>query len=367
MSLFFSFIVAVSASQLGCNSQTLKLDNSNDLLKNEEYEKQIKVATIPAAAPSGEFVRVPGPPPVPGAFAVSKSGKVTVKKAPKGKRGKAPKADGAGESAVPSEATAASTPAVTVSGHPPPLEDQEGFVARRPVKDPFRVGEKTVLEASYFGVVAGELALEVRPFVEVNGRKSYNFAGTAISTSVFAMFYAVDDWFETFVDFETLTPYTYALHVKEKAQLREARSIFNWEKGRASFWDKKINAEKKVEEKKHEWDIPAYSQNIFSIAYYIRTFQLKPGKKLAIRLAHENENLIVTSEVLRREKLSTAVGDLDTVVVKPKIEINGVFKPVGDIFIWFTDDDRKLLVRMESKIKIGTIVASVKSIDRGQD
>lgn len=353
--IFIRLLLALSVATLvGCSSTTLKVDNSGDLLKNDEYENQIKVASMPAANQSGEFVRLPGPPPVPGAFATAPT-----KKSKKG-RGRVAKV--VVEPAIKSAAAPAAP-----AGHPPPSEDQDGFVVRRPIKDPFRVGEKTVLEASYFGVVAGELALEVRPFVEVNGRKSYNFAGTAISTSVFAMFYAVDDWFETFVDFETLTPYSYALHVKEKAQLREARSIFNWEKGRASFWDKKVNAEKRVEEKKHEWDILPYSQNIFSIAYYIRAFQLKPGKRLAIRLAHENENLVVTTEVLRREKLSTPIGELDTIVVKPKIEINGVFKPVGDIFLWFTDDDRKFIVRMESKIKIGTIVASVKSIDRGQD
>ena len=354
--LFSLLLVSWTFGLVACSSTTLKVDNSGDLLKNDEYENQIKVATMPTTVESGEFVRLPGPAPVPGAFA-----KTTSKKT---KRGKAAKSEKAAPSVVEKTAEAVAAPP---SGHPPPLEDQDGFAIRRPIKDPYRVGEKTVLEASYFGVVAGELALEVRPFVEVNGRKSYNFAGTAISTSVFAMFYAVDDWFETFVDYETLTPYSYALHVKEKAQLREARSIFNWEKNHASFWDKKVNAEKKVEEKKFEWDIPAYSQNIFSIAYYIRAFQLKPGKKLAIRLAHENENLVVTTEVLRREKITTPMGEIDTIVTKPKIEINGVFKPVGDIFIWFTDDDRKFIVRMESKIKIGTIVASVKSIERGQD
>ena len=251
--------------------------------------------------------------------------------------------------------------------HQPSIEDPEGFAGRRPLKDPFRVGEKVTLEASYFGVVAGEMTLEVRPFVHVNGRKSYNFAGTAISTSVFAMFYAVNDWFETYVDFEKLRPFSYALHVKETKQLREARSLFNWETMKASFLDKKVNAEKQVEEKKQEWALPAFSQNIFSIAYYIRTFQLRPGKKLAIRLSHENENLVVTTEVLRREKLSTPIGEFNTIVTKPKIEINGVFKPVGDIFIWFTDDDRKFIVRMEAKIKIGTVVASVKSLDKGAE
>jgi hypothetical protein len=215
-------------------------------------------------------------------------------------------------------------------------------------------------------VVAGDLTLETRPFVEVNGRRSYRFLGTAKSTSVFAMFYAVDDWFETFVDYETLIPSSYALHVKESKQLREARTLFDWSKKKAFFWDKKINAEKQLEEKKQEWDLVPYSQNIFTSLFYLRTFQLVPGKKIAFYLAHEKENLYVTSEVLRRERITTPAGSFNTVVIKPKIQLNGHFKPVGDIFFWMTDDDRKLVVRFESKIKIGSIVAVAKKVELGQ-
>ena len=342
---------------------------------------------MPNPAAPGLYVLLPGPEPVPGAFPI-RTKKLTraelakeraAERAAKREAAKAArlaaKAAGGGKAGAVAaakalEKAAEKAPVVvddTKGPHLPSLEDSEGFSGRRPIKDPYRVGEKITLEASYFGVTAGELALEVRKFVEVNGRKSYTFAGTAISTSVFAAFYAVNDWFETFVDYDRMIPYTYALHVKETKQLREARSIFNWQTMTASFWDKKVNDEKKIEEKKQEWAIPAYSQNIFSIAYYIRAFQLRPGKKIAIRLAHENENLIVTTEVLAKERLSTDAGDMDTVKTKVRIEINGVFKPVGDIFIWFTDDDRKFIVRMESKIKIGTVVASLKSLERGTE
>ena len=357
----FLILVLAQTTLVGCASKILKVENSGELLKNDEYEKQISVADISALPASGEYVRLPGPEPVPGSFVKTKKGKLVQSK----KAAKAAKAAAAAAQApVVNPAVPVASP--TPSAHPPPTEDGEGFAIRRPLKDPYRVGEKVTLEASYFSVVAGELTLEVRPFVQVNGRKAYNFAGTATSTSVFAMFYAVNDWFETFVDFETLTPYNYALHVKETKQLREARSLFNWSQKKAIFWDRKVNSEKQIEEKKQEWDIPEYSQNIFSLAYYVRAFQLRPGKKIAIRLAHENENLVVTTEVLRRERIKTPAGEFDTLVTKPKIEINGVFKPVGDIFIWYTDDDRKFIVRMESKIKIGTVLAEAKSVERGQ-
>jgi hypothetical protein len=55
------------------------------------------------------------------------------------------------------------------------------------------------------------------------------------------------------------------------------------------------------------------------------------------------------------------------VVVKPEFEVDGVFKPVGDIFFWLTDDDRKLIVRIESEIKIGTLVMEATQVERGAE
>lgn len=351
--LLVSAVAVLSTAILtSCASKILEAERSQEILRNEEFEKAIQVSEIPSpsvseVAPSaGE----PGP-------AQPNAGKAPSK-------GKVPQlAKAVSKSAKGKVVTAAAVAPPPV--HEPDLEDGEGFVGRRPLVDPFRVGEKVTLEMSYFGVTAGDVTLEVRPFVKVNGRKSYFFMGRAVTTSIFAMFYAVDDWFETYVDFDTLVPSSYALHVKESKQLRETRSVFDWKQGVATWWDKKINSEKKVEEQKKTWEIPPFSQNVFSAVFYVRAFQLKPGKKIAFRVAHEGENLVVTAEVLRRERIKTPIGELDTLVLKPKIELDGVFKPVGDIFMWVTDDDRKFLVRVESKIKIGTIVGLVKSIEPG--
>jgi hypothetical protein len=83
------------------------------------------------------------------------------------------------------------------------------------------------------------------------------------------------------------------------------------------------------------------------------------GKEFAVRVAHEGSNIIMRATVIREQKLSTVLGTVDTWVIKPQFEINGAFKPVGDIFMWLTKDDRKFLVRLESKIKIGKIVINL--------
>lgn len=246
----------------------------------------------------------------------------------------------------------------------PELEDSEGFIQRRPLKDPFNIGEEIEMAVTYFNMAAGYLTFKVHPLVTVNERKSYDFEIAVKSSNVFSYFYKVDDKARTFVDYEDLVPSSYTIDVKETNQLKDIRSFFNFDKSKAVYWEKKIKKGKAEENKKKEWDILDYSQNVISAFFYLRTFQLTPGKNLAFRVADSGKNLIFRGEVLRKEKLETDLGSMNTVVVKPKIEIDGVFKQVGDIYFWLTDDEHKFPVRIDAKIKIGTLVLKVKSIKK---
>lgn len=231
--------------------------------------------------------------------------------------------------------------------------------------DPFRVGEKIRFSMTYFNITAGYMDLMVKPFVQVNGKKAYHFEVDIKSSTFFNRIYAVDDKATTYLDYETLLPFNLDIRVRESKQIKEIRSFLDNEKLVGSYWEKKVTKEKGEQEKSVKWDIKPYSQNVISAVYYLRAFTLKPGKELAFRVADDGKNYMFKGKVLRKEKLKTEIGKLDTIVVKPEISIGGVFKPTGDILIWLTDDDRKFPVRIESKIKIGTIIAKLKSLEPG--
>ncbi len=266
-----------------------------------------------------------------------------------------------------SKKSEAAEEASDISG--PSIEDKEGFKGRRPIKDPFRVGEKVTHGAYYnlFGFSAATLTLDTLPFVQVNGRKAYKFGINLKTTKLFNSFYSVDDQVITLVDYDLWLPRLYTLHVKESSQVREGRSYFDFQKLKARYEEKKVSKKKGAEEKKMEWDILPYSQNVFSVIYYMRLFQWKDGKDYSFRVADENENLIFKGRVVGRETLDTDIGPMKAIKIKPEIILRGNFKPVGDIFIWLSDDDRKIPLRIESKIKIGTIISEITDYQPGQD
>jgi hypothetical protein len=254
----------------------------------------------------------------------------------------------------------------TVIRREPEIEDEEGFIGRRPIQDPFRVGEEVVHDVHYFKVSAGELFLKVDPFVEVNGRKAYTFTTSIKSSSMFSTFYSADDKAVTYVDFMDLVPHVFSLTVKETGQLRDAKGLIDLQKNSATYWEKKFTKKSGQEEKKLEWEVLPFSQNVYSAAYYMRLFKWEVGKEYAFRVADQGENLVFRGKALRKEKLETEIGTFDTIVVKPEITVKGVFRPIGDIFFWLSDDDRKFILRIESNIKIGTIVSEVTKLNKGQ-
>lgn len=378
------FYLLTSFWILSCSSTPMKYDKEKELAINSEFEQAVTIERTDDPSPPPEKKNGSLPvPPAPRAtpseleLAALNEGKEKTaekppveissssqKRTPKKGVGKVETKTSKGKNAP--LAVKETAPVVPLRRQPE-IEDDVGFNGRRPLKDPFRVGEVITHEVSYFKTTAGTLRMKVEPMVYVNGRKAYNFV-TEISTSpMYSRIYSVEDRVETFVDYETLVPRVYALHVKESDQLREARMLFDEKTNRATFWEKKVTEKKGAEEKKQAWDILPYSQNVFSAIFYIRNFQWSPGKEIAFRVADDEQNLIFKGKCLRREKISTELGEIDALVIKPQIILKGAFKPVGDIYIWLSDDEHKYPLRIESKIKIGTLVSEVISISPGRN
>lgn len=353
---------------LSCSSAPLKYEKTKELEVNAEFDKAVKVEevsatdgtpakttkkddvpmAVPKATPSElersltpeKSAEAPAPTPAP------KAAKKSIAKNKKGKKVEEPAAP---------------------TRRQPEIEDDIGFQGRRPIKEPFRVGEVVTHDVSYLTFTAGTLKMKLEPMVNVNGRKAYNFVTEIKTYPGYSRIYSVDDRAETFVDYETLVPRTFAVHVKESGQLKEARMLFDDKTSRATFWEKKVTEKSGAEEKKQEWDILPYSQNVFSAVFYMRNFQWEPGKEIAFRVADDEQNLIFKGKCLRRETIDTELGEKQALVIKPEIMLKGKFKPVGDIYIWLSDDEFKYPLRIEAKIKIGSLVSEVTSIVPGHN
>lgn len=89
-----------------------------------------------------------------------------------------------------------------------------------------------------------------------------------------------------------------------------------------------------------------------SFLYYIRTLPLEVGKTYTLHRYFKEDGNPVTVKVLRRQTIKVPAGTFKTIVVQPIIKTKGLFSEGGKAEVYFTDDNRRILVQMKSRVKV---------------
>jgi hypothetical protein len=228
------------------------------------------------------------------------------------------------------------------------------------INNPFKVGEKIRLDLYYIGIRAASLVMETMPFVELNNKKAFHFRGIAQTTSLMKYIYRVHDVIDSYVDFSNFVPLKMTLKMDESKQNVSMVLIYDHKKGKSTFWKKRIDAKKKVEEIKRLDDFVPYAQDIFSALYFVRTHDFKLGDKIRFVVHDNGKNWNMTIEAVKKEKIWTRLGNVETIVLVPTVEREGEIFTKGKMSLWVTSDERKIPVKFEAEVKIGTLKGIIK-------
>lgn len=351
----YLILTSILVFTFGCSS-LLKYRGNLDQFKNAEFEK--KVVILEADDVKEEKSKPDEVTALQPQLVVSATTVVPKVKTPKIKtKSKNTKLNTKAESAA---------QAVPI-GRQPDIEDSEGFDhKRRPLADPFRVGEVVEHEVSYLGATAGVIQFKVRPHAVVNGRKSYNFFIDLKSNSFFSRVYAVDDQVQTYVDFETLVPHVFKMNIRDSGQVKEAQSYFDNVNLKADYWEHRFTEKNGHEEKKTNWSILPYSQNPFSAVFYMRVFKWVVGKEYVFRVADDEKNVTFKAKALEKTVLNTEAGKFNAIKLKAEVHSRGNLAKATDFYMWISDDDRKYILRIEVKLPIGSLVSEAVDIEEGK-
>jgi hypothetical protein len=104
-----------------------------------------------------------------------------------------------------------------------------------------------------------------------------------------------------------------------------------------------------------------------SFLYFVRTLPLEVGDEYSFdRYFRENGNPVVI-RVLRKETVTVPAGTFETVVVQPIIQTKGLFSQGGEAELYFTTDERRLMVLMRSKVPlVGALSLHLTEIREGR-
>lgn len=213
----------------------------------------------------------------------------------------------------------------------------------------FNIPEKFEYELTWTGVKAGTATLEI-----TKTGNDIKIVSTAQSVNWVSVFYTVDDRVESILAKKSSLmfvgePANYRLRIREGRHRRDKEVIFN--SGNKVTYIDHINNEK------HSFDVPSLIFDPLSSFYYLRTLKLVVGEPVYVTMFDSKKVWNVEVQVLRKEKVTLPTGTVDTILIKPLMKSEGIFYKKGDIYIWLTDDEKRIPVKLQTKVAIGSINA----------
>lgn len=229
----------------------------------------------------------------------------------------------------------------------------------------FRTGEKYSFDITYFGATAGTLDLELLEPKVVDNRLSYHIKAVAQSASVFSLFYRLNDVGESFLDTEGLFSHKFSMKLDESLQQRDLLELYDQQAHKVYYWSKLDHKKKGKRLDQFDFAVDPYAQDGLSAFFYLRTLPLKDGESYRFPVVTNGKPRTVQVTVVRRETLKTKIGEKPAIVIKPEVVLDGVLQSQGDSFVWLSDDEERIILKIDAKIKIGSVIGYLRKHSYG--
>ena len=216
-----------------------------------------------------------------------------------------------------------------------------------PIRVPFKVGEKLEYQAKVNFVNAGKATMTVEDIVPIRGRPTYH---TVFNIRGGVLFFHVDDHYESWFDTTNLVSLHHVQHIDE--------TKYSTDKTYDFYPERRVYVRNGQEN-------PSVAEPLDegSFIYFMRSQPLEVGKTYSFdRYYHPDRNPVVIY-VDRKEHIKVPAGEFDAIVVKPTIKSKGLFSENGQAEVWFSDDSTRTLLRLKSKLPVGTLYLELKNAE----
>jgi len=182
---------------------------------------------------------------------------------------------------------------------------------------------------------------------------SIKIASSARSNDWLSTFFPVDDRTESILD--KVGPFpgrtrNFKMLFKEGRRVRDREIRFHPQEMNALFLDHKNGDQIEIALEPETFDI-------YSSFYYVRHQPLSPGKSLYINVLDSKRLHRLEIRVLRKERIKVPAGEFNTLVIEPMVKPEGVFEGKRGAYIWLTDDERRIPVKAQTQVTVGSVTA----------
>ncbi|HEX8043337.1 DUF3108 domain-containing protein [Candidatus Deferrimicrobium sp.] len=213
--------------------------------------------------------------------------------------------------------------------------------------------EELSYRIDFIGITMGYARFRYKGKVQIAGKPAYHLNVRAWTSGVLSFIYPINETIDYYLDAETLAPIRQEFTQQEKE--KDDVAFYNQETGRITY---RYRQSGKI--RKEVDTIPSVYDPV-SVAYYFRWRDL--GVENRARNMYGGRKLYqISSRILGNERIRTDYGEVDTIAVVPVIRRDGKPDNKGDLKVWFSNDERRVPIRLYAKfhkIKDWTLVGEL--------
>lgn len=229
----------------------------------------------------------------------------------------------------------------------------KAFSYRSLTNNAFDYGERLDYDVTYSFIKAGTGYFHILPKPQYRGankeRECFDIRFQVNSLKSLEWIYKVKDTYRTVMDKQGIFPWEFEQHTREGGYSKDFKAYFDQVNHNAYVDNKKIK-------------IDPYMHDVVSAFYYVRTLNLgsmKKGTVVNLKNFFDEEQYNLGVKVIGKQEVEVPAGKFKCVIIEPLVTEGGLFKSEGQIYIWVTDDENKIPVKVSTKILIGYVSAEL--------
>lgn len=205
---------------------------------------------------------------------------------------------------------------------------------------PWAAGEYLEYSVKFGAVPAGSGRMEVLGLDTLRGRDVWRLRFNVTGGFLFVR---VDDSYDSWMDVRTLNSLRFVQDLSEAGSHRKRH--FEIFPERSVFIQNGKSEEPTVEN-------PLDDASFF---FFVRSIPLEVGETYEFGRYFAPKSNPVIIKVLRRETVRVEAGVFQAIVIQPIIKTGGLFGEDGRAELWLSDDNRRILLQMKTRLSIGSL------------
>jgi uncharacterized protein DUF3108 len=145
------------------------------------------------------------------------------------------------------------------------------------------------------------------------------------------------------------------MEAKEGSRRRETTVTFDRNRNRASLLEKDVAKNSIVS--RTDVPVPNCVHEVLAGLLRLRRMRVDPGQSVQLPMSDGRKSAAVKVEAQERERITTPSGTFNTIRYEVSLLSGVVYSRTGRVFVWLTEDDRRLPVRIRLRMSfpLGTV------------